>query len=177
MIKRWTSLLLWTAAACLIAGAYGALHNQVSYTISPEYFHRFKFIQFLVHDAWQNRWGAAVVGWRAAWWTGLFFGPPMVIVAQWRCHENSLPRIMAAALLTAIVVDAICGLGALAVAMILVDEQSFLDVWIPQGVQHRSTFLCAGIMHDASYAGGLLATIIGCLMIVKMTRPSQSEIG
>ena len=29
--------------ACLFAGIYGALHNQISYTVSPEYFTQFKF--------------------------------------------------------------------------------------------------------------------------------------
>ena len=173
MIHRWTNLLPWTVVACLIAGVYGALHNQVSYTVSPEYFHRFKFIQFRVHDEWQNRWGAAVVGWRAAWWTGLLFGPPMVIITLRRCHSKSLPRIMGVAFLVAVVVDVICGLGTLAAASILVDDQSFRDVWIPHGVQHRAAFLRSGIMHDASYAGGLLATMVGCLAIVKMTRPSR----
>lgn len=168
-MKRWTNLLLWTAVACLITGVYGAVHNQVSYTVSPEYFHRFKFIQFGVHDAWQNRWGAAVVGWRAAWWTGMLFGPPMVVIALWRSHSESLPRIMAIAFFVAVVVDVLCGFGALAAASILIDDQSFRDVWIPHGVQHRAAFLRAGVMHDASYAGGLLATIAGCLTIIKIT--------
>jgi hypothetical protein len=34
------------AIACLIAGAYGALHNQISYSVASEYFQQFKFIQF-----------------------------------------------------------------------------------------------------------------------------------
>ena len=114
-----------------------------------------------------------MVGWRAAWWTGLLFGPPMVIITLRRCHSKSLPRIMGVAFLVAVVVDVICGLGTLAAASILVDDQSFRDVWIPHGVQHRAAFLRSGIMHDASYAGGLLATMVGCLAIVKMTRPSR----
>ena len=36
------------AVACVIAGLYGALHNQISYTVSPEYFHANKFHQFAI---------------------------------------------------------------------------------------------------------------------------------
>lgn len=177
MGRRWGQLLLWTVVACLIAGVYGALHNQVSYTVSPEYFHRFKFIQFRVHDAWQNRWGASVVGWKAAWWTGILFGPPMVIVALRRCAPPSFVRTMAAAFMIAVAVDAVCGLGALAVATALVNEQTERDVWMPHGVTDREAFLRAGLMHDASYAGGLLATIVGCSFITVMTRRPPSKVG
>lgn len=169
MINRWTRLFLWTAVACLIAGAYGALHNQISYTVAPEYFHQFKFIQFRVHDAWQNRWGAAVVGWKAAWWTGILFGPPIVIVAIRRCPRERLTRVMATAFLVAVLVDAICGLGVLGIATLLIRESMLEDIGMPDGVQNRVAFARAGLMHDASYAGGVLATIAGCVTIVKMT--------
>ena len=169
MIDRWTRLLLWTSVACLFAGIYGAIHNQVSYTVSPEYFHRFKFVQFRVHDFWQNRWGAAIVGWRAAWWTGLLFGPPMVIVALRRCAADHLTRVMSGAFAVAVVVDAICGLDVLCLAAMTIRESMLDEIRMPDGVQSRVAFACAGLMHDASYAGGLLATIAGCLTIIKMT--------
>ncbi|MFD2857128.1 hypothetical protein ACFSZS_23640 [Seohaeicola zhoushanensis] len=34
--------------AVLVAAAFGALHNQVSYTVGPDYFHAFKFRQFTI---------------------------------------------------------------------------------------------------------------------------------
>ena len=37
---------LLLAAGCIISGLYGAFHNQISYTVSPDYFHAFKFDQF-----------------------------------------------------------------------------------------------------------------------------------
>jgi hypothetical protein len=41
--------------ACLLSGAYGAIHNQVSYTVSPEYFTKFKFVQFGIEPAISER--------------------------------------------------------------------------------------------------------------------------
>jgi hypothetical protein len=35
-----------TLVGALVAGLYGVLHDQVTYTISEEYFTRFKFYQF-----------------------------------------------------------------------------------------------------------------------------------
>ena len=50
------------AAACIVAGVYGALHNQISYSVSPEYFFAFKFHQFGIPEHLQNRIGASIVG-------------------------------------------------------------------------------------------------------------------
>ena len=43
--------------ACLTAGVYGALHNQISYTVSPDYFHAFKFHQFGIPEGLRGRLG------------------------------------------------------------------------------------------------------------------------
>ena len=37
------SLITTAAIGALIAGAYGILHDQITYAISPEYFTQFKF--------------------------------------------------------------------------------------------------------------------------------------
>ncbi len=54
-------------AGCLICGLYGMLHNQISYTVAPEYFHAFKFDQFAIPNGLRNRIGASIVGWQASW--------------------------------------------------------------------------------------------------------------
>jgi hypothetical protein len=51
----------------LIAGAYGILHDQISYTISPEYFTKLKFEQFHYANFWpRGGWVSSPLGfWRA----------------------------------------------------------------------------------------------------------------
>src|SRR5262245_8551818 len=77
-------------AACVVAGLYGMLHNQISYSVSPDYFHAFKFIQFRIPEDLQNRLGASVVGWHASWWMGLIIGIPVLLIALilpgWRAY-------------------------------------------------------------------------------------------
>ncbi|TWT86363.1 hypothetical protein Pla100_61120 [Neorhodopirellula pilleata] len=50
--------------ACLFSGIYGALHNQISFSVSAEYFTKFKFEQFSVSPQFYDRWGGCV-GWLA----------------------------------------------------------------------------------------------------------------
>jgi hypothetical protein len=56
----------------ILAGIYGALHDQISYTISPEYFTKLKFRQFWYADFDRgDRVFAGTVGFLASWWVGL----------------------------------------------------------------------------------------------------------
>ena len=60
--------------AIIIAGIHGAIHDQISFTFSEEYFTRFKFIQFNLSWAYESpRLGAALVGFLAAWWMALSY--------------------------------------------------------------------------------------------------------
>ena len=57
----------------VIAGVYGTLHDQFTFTISPEYFTKLKFDQF----RWANlglpeRVFVAEIGFLATWWVGFF---------------------------------------------------------------------------------------------------------
>src|SRR5205814_10033702 len=101
-------------AACLTAGLYGALHNQISYTVSPDYFHAFKFHQFGIPEQLRGRVGASIVGWHASWWMGLFIGVPVLLVGLilpgWKVYLSRCLIAFAVVAGTALLV----GLGALA---------------------------------------------------------------
>jgi hypothetical protein len=55
----------------LIAGPYGVAHDQVTYSISPEYFTRLKFQQFeYANFGFPPRFFVAEIGFLATWWVG-----------------------------------------------------------------------------------------------------------
>ncbi|WP_271785384.1 hypothetical protein [Aquimarina algiphila] len=64
MIKKIGILILTLITLPLIAGVYGILHDQISFSISPEYFTKFKFPQFQIGFMGQNqpRLSASIVG-------------------------------------------------------------------------------------------------------------------
>src|SRR5438309_3164333 len=58
-----------------VAGGYGIVHDQISYTVSPEYFTHIKFAQFAaVNFGWPDRVFVAEIGFLASWWVGLVAG-------------------------------------------------------------------------------------------------------
>ena len=148
-------------AGCLIAGAYGAVHDQVSYTVSPDYFHSFKFIQFSIPPSLQNRTGAALVGWGATWWMGLIIGVPVLTIGltlpdartYWTRSLVAFAVVAATALLV--------GFGALAYATATIDAAHLPDYWYPDGVADQVAFGRVGTMHNFGYLGGFLGIITG----------------
>jgi hypothetical protein len=165
------------ASACLIAGLYGALHNQISYTVSPDYFFAFKFHQFGITVDLQCRLGASLVGWYASWWMGLIIGVPVLLVGlvcpTWETYVRRSFIAFAIAALTALVV----GLGALVYGYFTIAEGSSPGFWYPEGIADHVSFARAGNMHNFSYLGGSLGIITASAYLIvarlrRTTRPT-----
>jgi MFS family permease len=153
-------------AGCVIAGLYGALHNQISYTVSPDYFHSFKFHQFRIPEHLRGRMGAAIVGWRASWWMGLVIGVPVLLVGLtlpgWKTYLSRCLVAFAVVAGTALFV----GLVALAIASLTISDTSLPEYWYPDQTIDKTAYARAGTMHNFSYAGGLFGIITGSLYLV-----------
>lgn len=163
--------MLLLGFAVLAAGLFGALHNQVSYSISPEYFHAFKFRQFGLPPEIAPRLGAALVGWRASWWMGLILGPPVFLLGlillpdarlYWRAGLRALLAIF---LFTAL----ISALGIL-FGLLFLGETALAQLPLPEGLNDPLGFLRAGIMHEASYVGGFLGILVGVWILFKIRK-------
>src|SRR5438132_7621148 len=74
-VRRFRIMVQIAVLGALVAGMYGALHDQISYTISPEYFTEMKFRQFAYANfGWPPRMFASEVGFLGTWWVGLIAG-------------------------------------------------------------------------------------------------------
>lgn len=73
------------ALGALAAGLFGILHDQITFTISPEYFTRMKFGQFAGTDlGLPPRLRVALIGFLGSWWLGLIGGWFLARIAQAR---------------------------------------------------------------------------------------------
>lgn len=161
-LGKFPTFFLLVALAAIAAAIFGALHNQLSYSVGPDYFHSVKFAQFGIADGTAPRFGAAQVGVLASWWMGAALCLPAFLYGLF-----SVPK--AQSYLAA-------GIGAIGLVLVLAtfsalmglvgglvaDATGLLDAYLtlPGGVD-RSDFLRAGFMHEAAYVagglGGLLA--------------------
>lgn len=68
-------MLAIALVGALVAGTYGVFHDQVTYSISPEYFTQMKFHQFAAADfGFPERVLAGEIGFLGTWWVGLISG-------------------------------------------------------------------------------------------------------
>src|SRR5690606_5611137 len=80
MIRKLLSLFAIILISIIIASLYGILNDQLTYTISNEYYTKFKFIQFglVSEDAeysiFKPRILVTITGIIATWWIGLITG-------------------------------------------------------------------------------------------------------
>jgi hypothetical protein len=156
-MQKFLIFCIYIALATMVAGIFGAVHDQVSYSFSHEYFTRFKFEQFhLLDESIPERVRAAEVGFRASWWMGIPLGFLAGLAGfiqptesqQRRALLLSLPLIAGFTLLIAL-----AGLAYGFMQTTTLDLQHYSG-WLPPLLDHPRAFICVGYMHNAAYLGG-----------------------
>lgn len=165
-MKRVGALLATLVALPLIAGLYGALHDQLSFTIAPEYFTRFKYDQFGVEPQWfgGHRATVAVIGFLATWWVGLLmalFIAPLGLMFKEPARMRQ--EIMRATALT-MGIAALSGLVGLTYGWSLDRVPS--GWYLPEGLADPQVFLAVGGLHNFGYAGGVLGLCAAVTVMV-----------
>ena len=160
-MKKFLVFVLLILLAVMVSGLYGVVHDQISYTVSPEYYTKFKFQQFGIADLnLPDRARASIVGFLASWWMGIPIGlmvggTGFIHPGHWRMLKISL---LAFALVIAITL--LFGLGGLLYGWFQTKTINLTDYhgwFIPKDVVNLRRFLCVGYMHNASYLGGTLS--------------------
>lgn len=160
-LGKFPVFFLLLALAALSAAVFGALHNQLSYSVGLDYFHSLKFPQFGIAETTAPRLGAAVVGAQASWWAGVLVSLPAFALGLF-----TVPRAqsyLAAGIGAIGLVIVLATLAALAglVGGLIVDATGLLDAVVtPPAAVDRSDFLRAGFMHDAAYVAAGLGAVL-----------------
>jgi len=157
-----------TFVAILLSGLYGILHDQVTYSISPEYFTKFKFGQFGLDPAklGGNRTAAAMVGFLASWWMGIIIGIMLGLTGLiFRHHKNMRKAIMNGIKVTLVTAILFGLLGYLWGKYYLL--RAGVDSWMPEGVIDKPDFIVVGSIHNFSYLGGIAGIFLAILYMVR----------
>jgi len=170
-MNKVTVLLGLLALCAVVGGLFGALHNQLSYSVGPSYFHDLKFAQFGISEELHNRLGAAVVGWRASWWMGLLMGLPALLLGFFLlARPDTLLTAGIGVLAVAVIVTTLAVAGGIGFGVTLLDEARLADLPIPEDVSDPMGFVRAGIMHDMAYYGGIAGAVIAAWTMWKTAR-------
>jgi hypothetical protein len=157
--RDWLALVATMLVGACIAGTYGALHDQISYSISPEYFTRMKFEQFGLAGfaTGSPRVAAGEVGVLATWWVGAIGGWLVARAGRPRDWRVSL-RALGLCVLTAMFAG-IAG-AALGAMRVHGDLASWSGWQADLGLRNLESFVVVAYIHDAGYAGALAGLLV-----------------
>jgi hypothetical protein len=164
--KRWRATVQITLLGALVAGMYGALHDQISFTISPEYFTKMKFLQFAYANfRWPQRLFASEVGFLGTWWVGLIAGWVLTRAGLAELMEMPKRNYLVRAFAIVIGVGATTGLiGALlGVVKVSGDLKSWTEWQRKLALHDLPEFVIVAYLHAAGYLGGLLG--LACAVV------------
>jgi hypothetical protein len=145
----------------LLAGCYGILHDQITYSISNEYFTRLKFMQFhYLNFGLPPRMFVAEIGFLAAWWVGFF--------AAWfiaRLTVSAVPKATSLWLsFRGFLIIFAFAFGGSVIGGILgashgQDYSAWLGIASTFGIIDLPGFVRVAYIHNATYLGGFIGLI------------------
>jgi hypothetical protein len=172
-------MLRYAVVGALFAGAYGVVHDQVTYSISEEYFTCLKFPQFhYANFGLPRRVFVAEIGFLATWWVGFFAAwfiaritvPTFASAARFRHTIHGFLIILAFALMSSIVGYVI---GILHGA----DYSAWEGLAATLGIVDLPRFVRVAYIHNASYVGGLVGLITAIIYLRKLKAQNQAASG
>lgn len=149
----------------LLGSIYGIIHDQISYSISNEYYIKFKFIQFGIINL-PDRFSVSIVGIFATWWMGLIIGFILGITGLIHKDYKKMLKCSLQSFIITILIAFIVGIIGLFYGFIYLSNQPleyFQNWFIPNNLENFKNFIAVGSMHNFSYLGGLIGMIIGII--------------
>ena len=158
LLKKLLACVIFVAICTILAGAYGALNDQVTYSISPEYYTELKFEQFkldreIVESA--PRLAAAIVGIKATWWMGAILS---AILALFGLMQDGCKRMLETLTKAALIV--------LFFAMALSASAFFSSTSSETSRSAEEGFALVKHMHNRAYEGGSIGAIAAILYLI-----------
>lgn len=169
-------MLLIALVGGIIAGTYGILHDQITYSISPEYFTKLKFDQFRYADfGLGDRVFVSIIGFLATWWVGFiaaWFLARRLMPNQPRKHAHRQIRRGIICIVAFGLAFGAAGYGYGLLRGPDADYSSWAWAIAKLEVTNTWAFVRVAYIHNAGYLGGL----IGLFIALAAIRPNHESI-
>jgi hypothetical protein len=154
-----------------MAAVYGVIHDQITYTISSEYYTKFKFEQFGLdtHRFGGIRNTVAITGIIATWWVGLVIGFVQGTVGLMHRSPGEMFHRIFKALLCTILITFCTGLSGFIFSFFSDNP----DWWFPEDLQDKRAYITVGFIHNYGYVGVLLGLIGGVILQFRLKKKNQ----
>ncbi len=168
-------MLAISVLGALVAGAYGILHDQITYSISPEYFTKMKFAQFYYANFHHSdRVFAATIGFLATWWVGFAAG---WFIARITVPQTSKDTAIKQSLYGFAVIFGFAIAAAFIGFILGILHTADYSYWAPLtqmlSITEVPDFVTVAYIHNASYIGGVIGLIASIILIKRRIRTEQ----
>jgi len=160
----------------ILAGLYGIIHDQITYTISPEYFTKFKYQQFGFEPTWfgGNRQTVVVIGFLVTWWTGIIIGIGLGITSLIFDDHKKMSKAIKKAIRLLFYIAVLFGfIGFLYGKFYL--TKTGVDWWLPNNLVDKNSFIIVGSIHNFSYLGGLIGLLVAIVYLIRLNIKMKLE--
>ncbi|WP_432672810.1 hypothetical protein [Flavobacterium sp. SM2513] len=166
---RKTLILLNTILfSILIASLFGILNNQITYSISPEFYTKslFPLFGFVEYGLNTPKTTAAIIGVWSTWWLGLLIG--IVIGFTSLIHDTSSIMKKEIKKSLFITIASVIVFGVLGYVFGQIYLQDNLITFGFKGTQEQlKNYHIAGFIHDFEYLGGIIGLLVAVYFQVK----------
>ncbi|AKK72026.1 hypothetical protein OK18_04695 [Chryseobacterium gallinarum] len=168
-MKQLLNFILIIIISILFAGTYGILHDQITFTLSPEYYTLLKFPQFGIENLDLNiRIKAGIVGFLATWWVGLFLGIAYASVSIFLDSRKVL-KVTLQSILINLCITVVLGISGYFFAVYFLTPEN-TDWYIPLETVDIRNFINVGSIHNFGYIGGVAGLIVGIIYQIKKAK-------
>jgi hypothetical protein len=172
---------IFTLLSIVMCSIFGVLHDQLSYTVSHEYYTRFKFIQFGFQDLnLPHRLVIIFIGFLASWWMGIPIGLLSGLAGFIHKSPVQTKRLFLWSIPLMFLFTWAFSFGGLLFGYLKTtsfDLSTYTGWYIPEHLEAPRRFLCAGYMHNASYLGGALSIPLSWIFHLYMrNKPPKSDV-
>jgi hypothetical protein len=153
-----------------LASIYGIIHDQITFSISPEYYTKFKFVQLNFDEVLgasnigvppskeliliSPRIGVSIVGFLSTWWVGVIIGTILGLVALKFETGKDMYKAAFNAALWCIAITLVFSIVGYIVGRSYGGMTAPQSWYYPDNLLMIGDFVTAGMMHNFSYIGG-----------------------
>ncbi|OUS26996.1 hypothetical protein A9Q99_17470 [Gammaproteobacteria bacterium 45_16_T64] len=162
--KKFVVYCLMLLKSVIVGAIYSIIHDQIIYTFSPDYFHRFKFIEYSVDWAGESpRLAVSFVGVLSGWWIALLLGAIPGTFGLFFIPARIMFRELMKTCMLIVLILEMSGLLGILFGYSYVNIFTWSDYidWVRPGVLDPVSFLRMRFAYIAGYIGCVVGLIVG----------------
>jgi hypothetical protein len=175
-MKRTLVFIFFVLISPLIAGLFGIMIDEFAYTVSKDFFTRFRFLEYNYSES-AGRYEVAIMGWKNNWMLGFFVGIPLSACGL-MMHKDILKMTVytfKSFLITLTIAAFISILGFLTGKYFLTKE---IANWnLPENISDPDAFVAIETMNNFSFMGATIGMLLAILWQMYQHRKDEKIIG